>query len=63
VNKESWPLILAILIPVVLVSLSLVYFFGYDFTKYFREIDLLYYIIVFPIVLGFFIAVIRWKKE
>lgn len=62
-NKESWPLIIAVLIPVVLVTLVLLYFFGYDFTKIFREIDLLYYIIIFPIVLGFVIAIIRRKKE
>lgn len=62
-NKESWPLIFAVLIPVVFVVMILLYFFGHDVTKFFREIDLIYYIIIFPIALGFIIAITRWKKD
>ena len=61
-NREALPLILAVLIPIVLVSLILLYIYGYDVTLLFREIDIIYYIIVFPIVLGFLVAIMRWKK-
>jgi hypothetical protein len=54
VNKEALPLIFAILIPIILVSLILLYFYGYDVTLFFRQIDIIYYIIVFPIALGCF---------
>jgi hypothetical protein len=63
VNKESLPLIFAIIIPVFLVSIILLYIYGYDLTKIFRDIDFLYYIIIFPIILGFVIAISRWKKN
>jgi len=62
VNKEALPLIFAILIPIILVSLILLYFYGYDVTLFFREIDIIYYIIVFPIALGFMVAIMRWIK-
>ena len=51
-NREALPLIFAILIPVILVSLVLLYFYGYDVTRFFSEINLIYYIIIFPIALG-----------
>jgi len=62
VNREALPLILAILVPIIFVSLILLYFYGYDVTLFFRQIDIIYYIIVFPIALGFLIAIMRWKK-
>jgi len=61
-NKEAWPLVLGILIPIVLVIIIVLYFYGYDITLFFRKIDIIYYIIVFPIILGFIIAVSRAKK-
>lgn len=61
-NREALPLIFAILIPIILVSLILLYFYGYDVTLFFREIDIIYYIIVFPIALGFMVAIMRWIK-
>ena len=61
-NKEALPLIFAILIPIILVSLILLYFYGYDVTLFFRKIDIIYYIIVFPIALGFLVALMKWKK-
>lgn len=61
-NKEALPLIFAILIPIILVSLILLYFYGYDVTLFFRQIDIIYYIIVFPIALGFLVALMKWKK-
>jgi hypothetical protein len=62
VNKEALPLIFAILIPIILVSLILLYFYGYDVTLFFRQINIIYYIIIFPIALGFLVALMKWKK-
>ena len=62
VNREALPLIAAILIPISLVVLILLYIYGYDATSFFRQIDLIYYVIIFPVLLGFLIAVSRVKK-
>jgi len=62
VNREALPLIFAILVPIILVSLILLYFYGYDVTLFFRQIDVIYYIIIFPIALGFLVALMKWKK-
>jgi len=62
VNREALPLIFAISIPIILVSLILLYFYGYDVTLFFRQIDAIYYIIVFPIALGFLVALMKLKK-
>lgn len=61
-NREALPLILAILAPIVLVSLMLLYFYGFDFTLYLKKIDLIYYIIVIPFALGLFAALLRLRK-
>jgi len=43
-NKEAGPLIIAIIVPIILVSLMFLYINGYDITIYFRKIDIIYYI-------------------
>ena len=62
VNKESLPLILVMLIPILLVLVILLYYFGYDVTLFLRRIPWIYYIIVTPIVLGFTVAIIKYMK-
>ena len=62
VNRESLPLIFAILVPIVSVSLIVLYLYGYDVTLFFRKINLIYYVIAAPIALGFLAAIMRWKK-
>ncbi|MCK5300684.1 MAG: hypothetical protein V3S79_02545 [Candidatus Thermoplasmatota archaeon] len=62
-NKEAGPLIIAIIVPIILVSLMFLYINGYDITIYFRKIDIIYYIVVFPIALGLLVAILRYKKE
>lgn len=62
VNKESLPLILGLLIPIVLVVVIVLYFYGYDITVYLRKIDLIYYIIILPIALGFTAGIIKYMK-
>ena len=66
-NRESVPLVLAILIPLVLVILLLLYNYGYDLTLVFREflmgIPPLYYIVVFPIALGFVVIIVKCVRS
>ena len=59
VNKESLPLIISVLIPIILVSIILLYYYGYDLTLFLRNIDLVYYIIIIPFLLGFFIIIVK----
>jgi hypothetical protein len=59
VNRESLPLIGALLVPIVLVLIILLYFYGYDLTLFLRKIPLIYYIIIFPIALGFTVGIIK----
>ena len=59
-NKESLPLFIALLVPIGLVSLVLLYYYGFDITEFFRKIDLLYYIIIIPFVLGFIVVIIKF---
>jgi len=61
-NREALPLVIAILMPIVLVSLILLYFYGYDVTLYLRKVDLIYYIIILPFALGLFAALLRLRK-
>jgi len=61
-NREALPLILAILTPIILVSLIMIHINGYDLISFFRRIDLIYYIIILPIVLGFMVAVMKFKN-
>jgi hypothetical protein len=62
-NREAGPLIIAILIPIILVSFIYIYMSGYDLTIYFKKIDIIYYIVMFPIALGLLVAILRYKKE
>jgi hypothetical protein len=62
VNRESLPLILALLVPILLVSVILLYYYGYDITLFLRRIPLIYYVIVLPIALGFTVAIIKYMR-
>ena len=61
-NREAFPLIVVILTPIILVSIILLYIYGYDVTLLLRKIDIIYYIIVFPFVLGLLAALLKLKK-
>ena len=61
-NRESLPLICAILIPIALVSFILLNYYEYDVILFFRKIDILYYIFIFPIVLGFTVIIAKWLR-
>ena len=62
VNKESLPLIIGLILPIFLVLAIILYFYGYDITYIFRKINLIYYIIILPIGLGFTAGIIRYMK-
>lgn len=61
-NKESVPLILALILPILLVSIILLYNSGYDITRYLRQFPIIYYIIIFPIVLGFIVIIVKYIR-
>jgi hypothetical protein len=62
VNKESLPLIMALLVPILLVVIILLYYYGYDITLFLRRIPWIYYVIILPIALGFTVAIIKYMK-
>lgn len=62
VNRESLPLIAALLVPIILVLIILLYFYGYDITLFLRQINIIYYIIIFPIALGFTVAIVKYVR-
>lgn len=61
-NRETLPLVLGIIIPISLVIIILLYYYGYDITEIFRKIDIMYYIIILPVALGFTVAMIKWMR-
>ena len=61
-NREALPLILVISFPIVIVALISLYIYGYDFTKYLREIEPIYYIILLPFALGTIAGILKIKK-
>jgi len=63
VNRESLPLIGALLVPIALVSILILYNFGYDITLVLRQIPILYYIVIFPVALGFIVAIVKLVKN
>ena len=62
-NKEAGPLLIAVLIPIILIILIFLYINGYDITSYLKKVDIIYYIIIFPIALGLLVAILRYNKE
>jgi hypothetical protein len=61
-NRESLPLCMALIVPIILVSIVLLYYYGYDITLFFRSLDIMYYIIIIPFVLGFIVTIIRFMS-
>ncbi|MBN1280690.1 MAG: hypothetical protein JXA00_03485 [Candidatus Thermoplasmatota archaeon] len=63
-NREAVPLIIGILLPIVLVSLIVLYLAGYDVTLVLRQIDLIYYVTVLPFGLGLLVVFFWfWKPR
>lgn len=59
VNRETIPLLLSIIIPFTLMIIILLYYYGYDITAIFRQINIMYWIIIMPVALGFTVAIIK----
>ena len=65
-NREALPLIFGISIPIALVSLIIIHFKFYNLSEialFFKEINLVYYIIICPIALGLLVAILKYGKE
>jgi hypothetical protein len=62
-NREALPFILALSIPIFIVSLVMLYIYGYDLTSFFRELDIIYYIIILPLALGFIVTILMSGKN
>ena len=56
------PLIVGLLVPLIVVSLIVLYVSGYDVTVYLRKIDVIYYIVVLPFGLGLLAAILWFRK-
>jgi len=63
-NRESLPLIAALLIPIILVLLFVFYYYGLidNLTKFFSGINVLYLIALIPVILGLLIAIVKWLR-
>jgi len=57
VNREAAPLIIGLCIPLFLAVVVLVQYYGIDIVSFIKSLDVLYYIAVFPILLGLFVAI------
>jgi hypothetical protein len=60
-NREAIPLIIGILLPVLLVAGIVLYLSGYDITLFLRKINIIYYLVIIPFVLGF-LVIILWFR-
>ena len=62
VNREAAPLILGVSIPILLLGLLLIQLYEFDIFAVIQSIDPIYYIVMFPIILGVIMAfLIRGK--
>ena len=57
VNREAVPLVIGLCIPLTLMIIVLIQFYGIDFISFIKSVDVLYYIAIFPILLGLFVAI------
>jgi len=61
-NKESLPLIFALIVPVIFVLMIILYIYGYDITYYLKLVPTIYYVAILPILLGFTVAIIKYVR-
>ena len=52
VNREAAPLLLGVSIPIILLGLLVIQLYKFDIFSVLQAIDPIYYIVMFPIVLG-----------
>jgi hypothetical protein len=58
-NRESLPLIVIILTPIIIVLFVILHYYDFDFFIYIKKIDTIYYVIIFPFVLGLVAALLK----
>jgi len=58
-NKESLPLILGILIPIALLTVILLFYYGFDITLFLRQFPVIYYIVIIPFAIGFLVIIVK----
>jgi hypothetical protein len=58
-NKEAVPLIVGLMIPLLLLGVLAVRWYGLDIIGLLQSVDPLYYIVMFPIALGLVIALVN----
>jgi len=63
VNREAAPLILGIFIPLILLGVIALRIYGFDILPLLAQIDVLYYIVLFPIALGLIVALMNREKD
>jgi hypothetical protein len=60
-NREAVPLIIGIIIPVLLVAAIVLYISGYDITIILKKINIIYYLVIIPFILGFLVIIIWYR--
>jgi hypothetical protein len=63
VNREAAPLIVGVSIPLILLALLFIQLNQFDMLTIFLSIDMIYYIVLFPIFLGLIFAILYRSKE
>ena len=58
VNREAGPLLVGLMIPLFLVGAIFLQMFVFDVFALLKSIDMLYYIVLFPIALGLVFALL-----
>jgi hypothetical protein len=61
-NREALPLIVALLLPIIIVGLIVLYIGGYDITLVLRKIEPIYYIVMIPFAVGLLIMILWYRK-
>jgi len=62
VNREAAPLLLGVSIPIILLGLLVIQLYKFDIFSVLQAIDPIYYIVMFPIILGIILGfLIRGK--
>ena len=56
------PLIVGILVPIFLVGIIVLYVSGYDITAYFRNVNIIYYLLILPFGLGLLVVILWFRK-
>jgi len=62
VNREAAPLFLGVSIPIILLLLLIIQLYKFDLVALIKSIDMMYYIVLFPIFLGIILALVNRSK-